>query len=104
MAKQPVISPSLLKSIDWNRKVPPDFDLGMDDWVDDDAFEPPRAKKRAVSKENSPPRPKKLQLRTKKGAGNKRFDGGFREMKADDYRAMAKPFVPKKHAKKRVGV
>ena len=28
-----IISPSLLKNVDVNKKVPPEFDLGMDDFV-----------------------------------------------------------------------
>ena len=64
-----IISPSLLKNVDVNKKVPPEFDLGMDDFVDDDAFEPPRSKRRLKGKENAQ---KPLQLKK-----SKRYEGAF---------------------------
>jgi len=40
LAMSEIVSPSFLKNVDLNKKVSPEFDLGMDDFVDDDAFEP----------------------------------------------------------------
>ena len=79
----------------------PEFDLGMDDFVDDDAFEPPRSKRRLPGKENDdafePPR-LKLRLQGKENASilkkSKRYEDVF-NVSEQEFCKMSKPFVAK---------
>ena len=85
-----MISASLLVSIDFNRKVPEQFRLGMSDWTDSDGekdncddFEPP--KKHQKPKLSSPVLGKKL----------------FTEMvPAEEMESISKGFFSKNTAKK----
>jgi len=101
LAMSEIVSPSLLKNVYLDKKVPPEFDLGMDDFVDDDTFEPPRSKRRLQGKENDnafqPPR-LKLHLQGKKNASilneSKCYEDAFNVSK-QEFCKMSKPFVIK---------
>jgi len=101
LAMLETVSPSLLKDVDLNKKVSPEFDLGMDDFVDDNAFEAPRSKRRLQGKENDdafePPR-LKLRLQGKENASilkkSKCYEDAF-NVSEQEFCKMLKPFVVK---------
>ena len=97
------ISPSLEEC--WFKQVPPEFDLGIDEFVDHDTFEPPRSKRCLQGKENNafePPR-SNLRLHGKENASIRRKQTLWRRFQRSWARIISvtcpKPFVkntPKK--------
>jgi len=79
--------------------MPPEFDLGMDDFIDDDTFELPRSKRHLQGKENNntfEPLRLKLRLQDKK---SKRYEDAF-NVSEQEFCKMSKPlFCCQKHAK-----